>query len=196
MGAAWSKLSILSTLLVFLCAGESLGQSTYDQDYIKTSLKELGNEILLKSADSISKFPSVTMENDQYILEFATEFGFFSNQLVQTANDIIEETNIASGYFLEVEECISNEVIFSFEMERLDSMKVVLQEDEEYLKACYRLVFTLIGRPEKENTPEIKFETSNLNKSEEVNYLRYLFLVVSVSLLIALFIRRREYTKD
>lgn len=192
MCTARFKLWLLSIFSVLLCTLDSAGQKTYDEKHIEVSLRMIGHQLLLSYGDSSSRVLPISKANDQYIIEFESEFGFVPDDLILIANDVMKEAEIASGYFLEVEECESNEVIFSFEMGSIDSTGILPCRERAQPRARYRLVFTLIGRPEKEEIPKIKIVASNSSVSKEKNRVRYVFLIISIGLLLLLFFWRRK----
>lgn len=181
-----------SVVVILFFSLTGFGQKEYDEKHIEVSLRMIGHELLLSDGDSTTRVLPIKKANDQYTIEFESEFGFVPDKLIIIANDVMNKTNIASGYFLEVEECESNEVIYSFEMGSLDSAGVLPCRERAQPKACYRLIFTLIGRPGTEELPDINIVASNPRKSKGIDLIRYLFLAISLISLLAIFLWKRK----
>ena len=112
----------LSKPLVFIFVCFLLGiartnaQDTTDDKHIVVSLRMIGHQILLKSKDSTSRVLPILKENGSYRIRFENEFQFNPEELVSTIDSIINETGLANSYIVEMDDCETKEVIYSFKV--------------------------------------------------------------------------------
>jgi hypothetical protein len=166
MSPKYLKIAFLTCVFAALLCSNGHAQDIRDDKHIEVSLRMIGHQILLNAGDSTSLVLPIVKENDQYRIQFEAEFGFNPDELVNTANRVIQETKMAQGYFVEVERCETGEVVYSYEMSDFEELKVIPCKSRDQPKSCYSVVFTLI-RPRvtpapsnPESTNEAKIGTN------------------------------------
>jgi len=164
MGLRRFKMASITFVCIILCTSISNAQESYADKHIQVSLRMIGHQILLSTGDSNSRVLPIVKEKDQYRIQFEAEFAFNPDELVNTVNRVMRDTEIAKGYFLEVEECETDEVVYSFEMNDLDSMHIIPCRARGVPKSCYGLLFTLIEKKEFTTPPDVP----NTKKEEQV----------------------------
>ena len=160
-----------------LCAQESFAEK-----HVKVSLRMIGHQLLLQVGDSTSRVLSVTRELDHYRMTFESDFAVAPETLVQVVDQVMKDQAIATHYILEVEQCQTEEVAYSFEMDNLNHQVLVACQGRSLPKACYNLLFTLSGPLE---TIEVNDQSNGtwFIKKQYVT-IPILILVVVLSLLI------------
>lgn len=128
----------------FLCVGIANAQNTSNDKHTEVALRMLGHEILLRAGDSTSRVLPITKENNQYRIQFESEFVFSSDNLVSMVNGIVEKTGIASNYIVEVEACKTAEIVYSFEMNYLAKSDIIPCSGRIQPKSCYNVLFTIV----------------------------------------------------
>jgi len=136
-------LSIFACLLLF--TSSSYAQEPRDEKHIKVSLRMIGHQVLLSSNDSTSRVLPILKENNQYRIQFESEFEFKPVELVSLIDRVVTETNMASSYIVEVEQCETGEVVYSFKIDGLEQSDIIPCGVRMQPKACYSLLFTLIA---------------------------------------------------
>ena len=166
------KFSSIIFVCIFLFISRSNAQDTHNDKHIEVSLRMIGHQVLLSLADSTSRVLPIIKENDRYRIQFDTEFEFNPEELVSIVDSIIKETNIANRYIVEVEQCDTKELVYSFEMDVLEQSDIIPCKSRIQPKSCYSLLLTLI-------------ETNGTNT--KIGLLKYMIIVVLLSLIILVF---------
>jgi DNA-binding winged helix-turn-helix (wHTH) protein len=145
-----SKLRIFSFLVLVSLIGSAQagsGQETFDKKHLEVALRKIGHQVLLISGDSTSIVMPIKVEGNQYTIQLASEFGFSPEILVLTVSRVMKEANVQSPYILEVIECQSLEVVYSFEINNAAHRDIVTCTSREQPKACYTLLITFSETP-------------------------------------------------
>ncbi len=130
------SLSVLFVQTVF-------AQRSYTQKNIEVALRMVGHEVLLSVGDSTSRVLPIKKEKGQYRIEFATEFGVHPDSLVKTVKRVMRETNMSASYILQVAECESDDIVYSFEVKKVLQKDIIPCGSRSLPKSCYALLFTL-----------------------------------------------------
>ncbi len=88
-------------------------QTTENEKHIEVSLRMIGHQVLLASGDSTSRVLPIIEENGRYRIQFQTEFEFNPDVLVSAVNRVVEETNLAKNYIVEMVTCDSGKVVYN-----------------------------------------------------------------------------------
>ena len=139
----------LRSLLVFLvcvvCMITRLdAQEVFAEKHIEVAMRKIGHEVLLHANDSTARILPILKQDEQYIIQFETEFGFKPAQLVRTVSGVMDDARIADRYILEVEQCLTEAVVYSFEMDNAGYQDIVPCQSRMQPRSCYRLVLTLL----------------------------------------------------
>ena len=155
------KIGILVFVGVFLLVFENSAQDALAESHLRVSLRAIGHQVLLNSGDSTSLVLPIEKENGKYRLRFESGFGFQPEELIETVNRIVEKTEIAESYIVEVEQCETNRIVYGFE--KIDSLQMTCQE-RTMPESCYNLLFTLINpqTPEKLRRTDAREQSFNL----------------------------------
>lgn len=149
-----------SASLFFICIlffGSNCGaQDLHDEKQIEVSLRMIGHQILLNSKDSTSRVLPILKEKDRYRIQFESDFVLNPEELVSTIDRVVRETGISKSYIVEVEECETLEVVYSFQVDDIVKSDIIPCKGRVLPKSCYNLLITII-KPKGTNT-----ETSEL----------------------------------
>ncbi|NNC95831.1 MAG: response regulator transcription factor [Chitinophagales bacterium] len=173
----------VSLMLIFLMLpSENISAlSALDEKQVEFSMRKIGHELLLSAADSTSRVMPIIKDSNQYIIQFENDFEFNPDILVNTANNIIKADNLAEGYVVEVLQCDSDEVIYSYKIDDLKEVEDIPCVTRNQPNSCYTIKFTLIHHTEEASeTEETKFNPLYL-----IPILWLLFLLIYI-------IRRRK----
>lgn len=140
--------SFRTFFIIFVCLGiimpQLSAQESFADKHIEVALRKIGHEILLNAKDTSSRVLPVTSQDGQYIIPFEAEFGFKPEELVQTVSTIMNDARIAYRYIVEVEQCETLAVVYSFEMDRSEYQDIVPCRSRTQPRSCYRLVLTIL----------------------------------------------------
>ncbi len=164
-------LSIFACLLLFI--SNSNAQDQADEKSIEVSLRMIGHQILLGSKDSTSRVLPIIKNNNQYSIQFESKFEFKPSDLVSIVDRVVMETNMASSYIVEVQQCESGEVVYSFKMANLEQSDIIPCGQRLQPLACYTILFTLIPANKTDTAllPIISDATNESNSSfSPLNY--------------------------
>ncbi len=117
-------------------------------------MRRIGHDILLSSNDSISLVRPIIQEGDKYRIQFESSFSFLPDDLVKTIDTIVKAALPYDNYLVRVEDCESNEVVYSYEYsQELDNLSpfpnvLVPCRTREQPEACYEIVIQFIAKEE------------------------------------------------
>jgi hypothetical protein len=112
-------------------------------------MRMIGHEVLLLAGDSSSRVLPIQRQQDQYRIQFESEFSIDPDGLTATVDRVIQETRIADHYLVEVEQCATGEVMYSYEMSLAIGSNIVPCKGRMMPRDCYSLAITLLppGQP-------------------------------------------------
>lgn len=190
-------LSIFACLLLFIPS--SYAQESNYEKHIKVSLRMIGHQVLLNSNDSTSRVLPIIKEGDQYRIQFESEFEFKPVELVSLVDRVVTETNMASSYIVEVEQCENGEVVYSFKMDDLKRSDIIPCGVRMQPKACYSLLFTFIATSET-NTALLPVTSDFTNGSNAgislLNYSIFAALLVLIAGVFFFLWKRKKASKS
>ncbi|MGB5983335.1 MAG: helix-turn-helix domain-containing protein [Nonlabens sp.] len=124
------KKSIISIFLLFWLSFPTMiyaqGKEDTDGKTVKIILREIGNQLLLSDGDSTSRVLPVTKKGENsYQITFESEFSFQPENLVSAVKDHLEQNKISENYIVEVLNCYSRDVQYSFEINKDESKTII-----------------------------------------------------------------------
>ncbi|MTI31655.1 response regulator transcription factor [Cytophagales bacterium RKSG123] len=149
----------------------------------------IGDKILLNFGDSISRVMPIEKDLGKYKIQFEADFEFNPEELVTTINQVIKETEIANSYLVEVENCESNKVVYSYEMGNSVNPDMIPCKTRNQPKSCYALFITILNSEQQISSMLSKPSQSTQllsSRRNEFNYFNVLLTIISILLLIGL----------
>ncbi len=180
MGLRYFKIASLTFVCILLFISRSNAQEKTNEKHIEVSLRMIGHQVLISSNDSTSRVLPIIKENNQYRIQFESEFVFNPEELVSTVDRVVKETGIADNYIVEVINCETEKVVYSFEMDDLEKSDIIPCKSRIQPKSCYSLLFTLIETKE----------------TSQINYIIIVLFVIIAVVLFFLWKRRNKSTID
>jgi len=119
-------------------------QNTKVQRHIEVSMRMIGHQVLLNSGDSISRVLPIEHVKDRYRITFESPFEFRPDELVATIDSIVKETKMADSYLVEVEECETDKVVYSYEIGYSVKTDVIPCGTRKQPKACYNVFISIL----------------------------------------------------
>jgi hypothetical protein len=186
------KKTSFTFVCILLFAFKSNAQNIHDEKHLEVSLRMIGHQILLNSEDSTSRVLPIIKSNDQYIIEFESEFEFNPEELVSTVNRVVKETKMANNYIVEVENCETKEVVYSYEMDDLEKSNIIPCKTRAQSKSCYSLIFTLIEARAALQTATTDPPDGSHAETSQANYIAIAMLLAIVTVVFFLLWKKRN----
>ncbi|NMM50680.1 winged helix-turn-helix domain-containing protein [Marinigracilibium pacificum] len=183
---------ILTFSLYLLAAGNVFSQNSIDESHVMVSLRMIGHKVLIYSGDSTSRVLPVEKVGERYRLQFASEFQFDPDDLVKLVDSVVNKSNIAENYLVEIEECNTQDVVYSYEIGDQGKSDLVPCKGRIQPEGCYSIYFTIIERRISPNLAVSNMDEQKYTESWYGEYSIFIFL----SLLIFLFAGIIFYKKN
>lgn len=155
-------------------------QTEIQDRHVKVVMRMIGHEILLQSGDSISRILPVEKDKDRYKIHFESEFEFYPENLVATVDSIVQKNNLAYHYIVEIENCASNETLYSYEVGSNEKTDIIPCRGRKLPKDCYELYITIL---EAKLPNYVTITDAKTNNSE----FKFVWLSIPVLIILGLF---------
>lgn len=172
-----AKPNILIFIVFFLVTNNCSAQTMNDK-YVSTKMRKIGDEILLNAGDSLSRVLPIDKKSDStYIISFDTKFALNTADIIDIIDSVIITSNITRHYFVEIENCDTKEIVYSYELDSINPVDIIACRTRDQPKACYNIHITFV----------------NINTSEFIkNNFTFPFIVLIVIILIIIAIKIRK----
>ncbi len=175
-----SSLKILFFVLVsiFSLTTPCHAEGNIQDRHINVSMRMIGHQILLNTGDSTSRILPIEKIEDRYKISFESEFEVTPEELLVIIHPIIEKSNIADQYIVEVEKCNSKEVVYSYEYVIFPEIEIPCGR-RTLPKDCYHVFITLLdsGTPIASLKTEISPKHASIelsaNEKQKPYFIRY-----------------------
>ena len=149
-------LLLAACLLLFSC---NLEKNSYlDSSATKVALREVGNQLLLSQGDSTSLvLPVKHITTNHFELTFENTLAFDPNDLYNATAKVIEKSDLPSNYILEVLQCSSQEVVYSFQVKTKATHTIIPRGGRLLPEDCYNILFLFESTPTTYYTNEYLF---------------------------------------
>jgi len=134
-------------VVLSFCSVKTFATYSSDEGHVEVAMRLIGHELLLSTGDSVSRILPVTKVGNRYKIQFDTEFQFKSQTLISKVDSVIALTDIASAYRVEMEECTTEEIIYSFQINPAAQPSLTPCGPRLQPKSCYSLFITLLDPP-------------------------------------------------
>lgn len=172
------KIILVFLLSFFLTLQEGYTQDIYQKKHIKVALRMIGHQVLLQSGDSTTRVLPISKNENQYKIEFDTAFAFVPEDIITIVNQVVTETKLASRYIVEMQDCHTKEIVYSYEVNNLTHSDITPCISRKQPKGCYHLLLTL--------------SDTNLNAAiSPINYIAPFLLLVVFLILYLLFFKKK-----
>jgi hypothetical protein len=196
MGSRQFKIAALSFAGVVVFAWASLAQETQNEQHIEVALRMIGHQVLLNFNDSSSRVLPIVKEKDRYRIQLESEFEFNPEELVATIERVMKDTKLANAYIVEVEQCGSGEIVYSYEINDLEKESIVPCQTRAQPKSCYNLLFTLMDKKGNDAAVQPTNSTTASGLFALAAQAKYILITLLIALLAAvLFLRRKRAPK-
>lgn len=136
----------LVSTLILICLGLVApleGQSDTDIKQIKAALRRIGHRVLAANGDSSARVLPILKEEDAFRINFEREFSFKPALLSSIVEKELERSGINAAYILEVEDCHSKEVVYSYEVFFTEKEDIIPCFGRDQPAGCYSLLISI-----------------------------------------------------
>lgn len=113
---------------------------------VEIAMRQIGHELLLQAGDSTSRvMPVKRLSENTFQLAFQSSFTFVPDSLVKTVDVILSQSGISLPYIVQVRDCASNEVVYGFQIGKLDVTTLVPCMGREQALGCYTIHLSFLS---------------------------------------------------
>ncbi|MEM7655434.1 MAG: hypothetical protein AAF399_04840, partial [Bacteroidota bacterium] len=145
----WFHLLLSGMLGIGMMAWPKLAQADQQDRHVVVSLRMIGHQLLLHAGDLESRVLPIEREGDRYKIPFESEFAFEPGHLAATVDSMLRATMSTERYLVEVEECETRQVVYSYEMGFQRGMDIIPCSERGQPKGCYAIYLTLWGEADE-----------------------------------------------
>lgn len=132
--------SLTGVLLLVLLLGCSTRNNEDIDARVKISLREVGNQLLLKNHDSTSLvLPIKKLAPLRYLLSFQNKLSVHPDSLVSIIQNNFEKSKLPKYYRIEAEQCEDDEVAYSYQMSVDEERTIIPCSGRELPINCYHI---------------------------------------------------------
>ena len=161
----WIFMVILGVTLM-----PNVGISQVSRDaHAEVVMRTIGHEILLASGDSTSRILPIEKVYDSYKIKFDTEFLFDTEVLIGAVDSVIKATNIANHYIVDLIDCETDQVMYSYEIGLDTDLDLVPCRNREQTKACKHILISLLGHDKEAFADVLPEEPTSLSPNKQTD---------------------------
>lgn len=134
----------LTVSLLVLPISYAVSQSNMYEKHIMVTLRMIGHQILLLSGDSSSRVLPIKNVQNQYKIDFASDFRFNPGKVSTIIDSLMVQSNIASHYITEIIDCKTQQVVYSYEINNKEASSLVPCKDRLQPIGCYFITISLL----------------------------------------------------
>lgn len=190
------KLNVSILLVFFALMFTSIQLPTIDEEeqHLKVIVRMIGDEFLLQLGDSTSRIMPIEKHEGRYLLQFENEFEFEPDMLAFSAVKVFEEAKFKSDFILETRNCITNELVHSFEVSSKLDDSLLPCRGRPLPKGCYQVYITILKKEAKSHPVLITKE----KKTVKSDFSYYYIIALGVLLLggVLYWVKRKKSLVD
>ena len=164
-----------------------MAQSSHEERHIEVSLRMIGHQVLLHHSDSNSRVLPIERHDSYYKIPLAGKFEFRPDQLVQIIDSVVFNTNLAKRYIVEIEDCSSKKIVYSYEYSEKEKSDIVPCGTRPLPESCYSIFFTILDAEKQDIN-----NGSNTVKNSNIDNLELLLLIGGIVVMIGLYFFLRK----
>lgn len=132
-------IAVFSSVLMLLSCSNTT--QTTNPDEVKVVLRSIGHKLLLSQQDSTSLvLPIEIVDKNTYRLKFQNALSIEPDTLVNTVKQVFKNSKFPTNYIIEVEQCRSEEIAYSYQIKSKKEMDIVPCKGRVLPKSCYVLL--------------------------------------------------------
>ncbi|MGB1295526.1 MAG: winged helix-turn-helix domain-containing protein [Flavobacteriales bacterium] len=177
-------LFIFSSSFCFHTFSETKEQQT------KVNLREISHEFLMQLGDSTSRILPIQLTDGRYEISFEQSFSFEPDFLLFSVYKFYEKNKIPEQYIVEVEECYTKALVYSFNTGVMNTMAC---KRRGLPKNCYRIYFSEISNHKILEASELE---KPLQTPKWMLILLLLLLLFGLSVVLIWVVKRKKTSEN
>lgn len=114
---------------------------------VEIAMRQIGHELLLQAGNSASRVMPVKRPTENtFQIEFQSRLTFVPDSLVRIVDRILSQSEIALPYIVNVLDCGSNEVVYGFQIGKLETTTLVPCLGREQELGCYTIHLSFLDK--------------------------------------------------
>ncbi|MEM1322562.1 MAG: winged helix-turn-helix domain-containing protein [Bacteroidota bacterium] len=108
------------------------------------AMRMIGHEILLSVGNCESRVLPIEQIDNQYKIPFGTAFSFDPDTIIAVVGRVVQHTQVASDYFVEVRQCGADKMVHAFEIRNARYAGMIPCGGRILPEDCYYLLITIL----------------------------------------------------
>lgn len=193
----WLTSMCLIGFLMYAVPDQGRAQTSVEDKHLEVALRMVGHQVLLLSGDSLSRVLPIVRTDNHYKIAFTSDLSVNPEDLVSIVDSVMNKADINERYILEVSQCDSNKVVYSFEMNDRQDKAIVPCRSRDLPKACYDLTITFFDDATALSGPHaITKERSENDHSSSSLWVFFSLAAVMVPIAVAAWRRQKRSGND
>ncbi len=197
------KITLIALLTLLMTPSAGSAQTDSVHRHALVCMRMIGHEILLNDGDSTSHILPIERVGNRYKIVFGAEFSFDPSELVTTVDTILRKAGFHNGYLIEVEQCDSHKVVYSYEIGPSPDADIVPCKTRIQPHDCYTLFVSLhestpMANPESPPPADLVNQSASGGTHGETIGMQtqFIFLLLVAGVLVYVFRRMRRSGTD
>lgn len=189
------------TFLCLLSPGGLQANPDLFEERARVAMRVIGHELLLSTGDHTSRVLPIEKEAGRFKIQLNTTFSFDPDSLTRIVDSVMTQSNLASGYLVEIEDCDSDTVVYSYRMDLKDPDFFAPCKGRIQPEGCYTVWVRLLAvnpldawDPDAAEAIAIPIDESHMT-SGGTGIIYYLIIGLVMGILIVLGLRSRSAKK-
>jgi DNA-binding winged helix-turn-helix (wHTH) protein len=189
-------------LLSQICTVAIAGGQTDKESHTQVAMRMVGHQLMLSVGDSTSRILPIERTDDQYLIRFESEFGFSPDSLALVVDGVIERTQVAKDYIVEVAACETDQVVYSYEVAAIADSSVLACRGRDLPRDCYYLMITIVDPTATVSTdltePDLlsEYTSGDYNEVFKLIFLLVLVMLILLSVVLVMVKKKTESNAD
>ena len=148
----WIPILTFGVLMFLIFEGCKTAAPEIEQDREEVIMRKIGHNILLSSGNAISLVKPIIKEENQYRIQFDSDFGFPPEGLVIIIDSILGNSHLNKSYLVKVEKCETGDVVYSYEVDIFSTLPFsgpVTCQERTQPEDCYEVVILFFEKEEE-----------------------------------------------
>jgi hypothetical protein len=146
-----------------------LCQNETTKKHYDVVIRMIGHKFLISTGDSTSRILPIKHVDNSFQIEFENEFSFYPSQIKEAVDYVMIETENFQPYILEVQNCYSKEIVYSYEKSELIDTSMMPCGERFYQEDCY--IIKLSNIVQKNYTNYISIDSLNHPQNSSISSL-------------------------
>lgn len=190
------KILVLVVISFFSFRNNCFAEKENIEPNIQITMRMIGHQVLLNSGDSLSRVLPIQKEGFRYKIPFQSNFEFAADELILTVNNAIKTLKDTVSYLVEVEDCITNEIIYSYKVGNSDASTIIPCRGRTQPKGCYTIFITFLDKSAIDFTTNYYNSNQSNSTNQENNKLFLSLSIITPLLLIGFFVFGRKKSEN